>query len=232
MVLDEYEKEMEALLEEAKLLDLDELNDGNVRVEPGNVYVIFAAQTELSDDNAFRIIGDILGIWNRDARDAHHHSWRLFYNNATLLVVGVPASKYSSHFPGGSRYIYDIEESAIKDLELQEYWHRLEVPLLTHKDSVYIPVGSKNISLFANYASEEEDEKKQGEVEEQGGEEEDEQEGEEEEGEKKQGVGEQGEEEKEDQGREKAQGSGSRGIGGVEGDNEGNPEYVPPTEKS
>ncbi|XP_064103199.1 protein O-linked-mannose beta-1,2-N-acetylglucosaminyltransferase 1-like isoform X2 [Macrobrachium nipponense] len=142
----EYETEMDDLLAHAHSFDLDEFLEGRVHTEPGEVYALFVHQKDTSDNLSFRAAGDILNIWNRDARDAHQFTWRFTYNNATVLFVGVPASKYSKHMKPGTDVFY-VEEDYIHILNMEDLHSRFKVPIRTHLQSPYFRMGYQNVSL-------------------------------------------------------------------------------------
>ncbi|XP_037787988.1 uncharacterized protein LOC119583528 isoform X2 [Penaeus monodon] len=136
----EYEREMKSLLARAEVVDTDQLDDTNFTfsVKEGGVHVIYAYKETPEDDLAFRVLGDVLGIWNRDDRDAHHHTWRLHYKGATLLVVGVPFSPYSSYRRRGMSVFGVLPESKA-DLEREDQRVRLGVLLSTHANMTNLP---------------------------------------------------------------------------------------------
>ncbi|XP_068227740.1 protein O-linked-mannose beta-1,2-N-acetylglucosaminyltransferase 1-like [Palaemon carinicauda] len=149
ILLPEYEKEMEGLLKRARTFDLDEIVEGRVNTEPGEVYALFVYQEDIGKNLAFRAVGDIFEIWNRDARDAHHFTWRFMYNNATILAVGFPASKYSSHRKPETE-VFDVEKDYIHILNMEDLHIRQQVPIKTHLQSPYFRMGDQNISLAKN----------------------------------------------------------------------------------
>ncbi|XP_042861866.1 uncharacterized protein LOC122247006 isoform X1 [Penaeus japonicus] len=140
LLRDEYEREMRSLLEKAEIVDTDQLDDFNWTFSPkeGRVYVIYALKETPEDDLAFRVLGDALGVWNRDARDSHHHTWRLHYMGATLLVVGVPISPYSSYRRRDTSVFGVVEESRT-DLEYEDHRARTGVLLSTHANMTNLP---------------------------------------------------------------------------------------------
>ncbi|XP_042241863.1 protein O-linked-mannose beta-1,2-N-acetylglucosaminyltransferase 1-like [Homarus americanus] len=146
LLQEEYEREMVSLLRAAVPLHVDDLADNKIQFSPGGVYVISADMKSDKDTLAFRDIGDKLGVWSGDARDSHHYSWRLHYQNATLLVVGTPISRYT-HFLKRGTPVVGASPSTERDLEVQDLWKRFTAPLLTHYLSPFMPVGAQMVNL-------------------------------------------------------------------------------------
>ncbi|CAL4066326.1 unnamed protein product, partial [Meganyctiphanes norvegica] len=96
-----YEQDMVLLIKRAKPIEVNDTLEIDLPEthKEEQFYVIFVQKEHSTDELSFRIIGLVLDIWHKDGRETYHHTWRLHYHGATLLIVGVPLSKYASLMP-------------------------------------------------------------------------------------------------------------------------------------
>nr|XP_045607667.1 uncharacterized protein LOC123764160 [Procambarus clarkii] len=146
LLQEQYEAEMVTLAKTAVPLDVNDLLENTTLLTPGGVYVVYVAMDDASDVLAFRDVGDKLGVWSRDVRESHHHTWRLYYHNATLLVVGTPASRYSRYRRRGTP-VMGAPVGVEDDLRLQETLAWVGTPVFTHADLPYLPLGGIRVPL-------------------------------------------------------------------------------------
>ncbi|XP_068221015.1 protein O-linked-mannose beta-1,2-N-acetylglucosaminyltransferase 1-like isoform X2 [Palaemon carinicauda] len=92
------EEELEGLLARAKYLNVTNPYKFVFPNASGEVGVVFVRRRHEEDILSFTILADALKIWNQDARNHHFGLWRLPYYQATLLIMGVPYSKYSKFY--------------------------------------------------------------------------------------------------------------------------------------
>ncbi|NWQ83348.1 PMGT1 acetylglucosaminyltransferase, partial [Columbina picui] len=105
---DAYETEIHRLLGEAEVLDHSKspCEDSFVPDTEGKVYVMFIRMEQEADFTTWTQLAKCLHIWDLDVRGNHKGLWRLFRKKNHFLVVGVPASPYSSKKPSSVTPIY------------------------------------------------------------------------------------------------------------------------------
>uniref|UniRef100_A0A8C5IZJ1 Protein O-linked-mannose beta-1,2-N-acetylglucosaminyltransferase n=1 Tax=Junco hyemalis TaxID=40217 RepID=A0A8C5IZJ1_JUNHY len=105
---DNYETEIHRLLGEAEVLDHSKnpCEDSFVPDTEGKVYVMFIRMEQEADFTTWTQLAKCLHIWDLDVRGNHKGLWRLFRKKNHFLVVGVPASPYSSKKPSSVTPIY------------------------------------------------------------------------------------------------------------------------------
>ncbi|KGL73908.1 Protein O-linked-mannose beta-1,2-N-acetylglucosaminyltransferase 1, partial [Tinamus guttatus] len=105
---DAYEIEIHRLLGEAEVLDHSKnpCEDSFVPDTEGKVYVMFIRMEQEADFTTWTQLAKCLHIWDLDVRGNHKGLWRLFRKKNHFLVVGVPASPYSSKKPPSVTPIY------------------------------------------------------------------------------------------------------------------------------
>ncbi|NWR96769.1 protein O-linked-mannose beta-1,2-N-acetylglucosaminyltransferase 1 [Motacilla alba alba] len=105
---DNYETEIHRLLGEAEVLDHSKnpCEDSFVPDTEGRVYVMFIRMEQEADFTTWTQLAKCLHIWDLDVRGNHKGLWRLFRKKNHFLVVGVPASPYSSKKPSSVTPIY------------------------------------------------------------------------------------------------------------------------------
>ncbi|PKU41496.1 protein o-linked-mannose beta- -n-acetylglucosaminyltransferase 1 [Limosa lapponica baueri] len=105
---DAYETEIHRLLGEAEVLDHSKnpCEDSFVPDTEGKVYVMFIKMEQEADFTTWTQLAKCLHIWDLDVRGNHKGLWRLFRKKNHFLVVGVPASPYSSKKPSSVTPIY------------------------------------------------------------------------------------------------------------------------------
>ncbi|XP_069939562.1 protein O-linked-mannose beta-1,2-N-acetylglucosaminyltransferase 1-like [Cherax quadricarinatus] len=96
-----YETELTDLLSKADPLNITDLYKFTFPTH-GGVYAACVRMVSMSDNTAFKIVANVLGVWNRDSRDHHFGLWRLPYHQALILIIGVPYSKYSLGYMRGA----------------------------------------------------------------------------------------------------------------------------------
>ncbi|XP_061488845.1 protein O-linked-mannose beta-1,2-N-acetylglucosaminyltransferase 1 [Rhineura floridana] len=105
---DAYEMEIRRLLSEAEVLDHSKnpCEDSFVPDTEGKVYVMYIKMEQEADFTTWTQLAKCLHIWDLDVRGNHKGLWRLFRKKNHFLVVGVPASPYSSKKPSSVIPIY------------------------------------------------------------------------------------------------------------------------------
>ncbi|GAB0193118.1 protein O-linked-mannose beta-1,2-N-acetylglucosaminyltransferase 1 [Grus japonensis] len=105
---DAYETEIHRLMGEAEVLDHSKnpCEDSFVPDTEGRVYVMFIRMDQEADFTTWTQLAKCLHIWDLDVRGNHKGLWRLFRKKNHFLVVGVPASPYSSKKPSLVTPIY------------------------------------------------------------------------------------------------------------------------------
>ncbi|KAK8738068.1 hypothetical protein OTU49_004028, partial [Cherax quadricarinatus] len=141
-----YEEEMVALLRTAVPIDVNDAVEDKKLLSLGGVYVIYVEMKHDKDLLAFRDIAEKLGVWSRDGRDSHHLAWRLDYHNATLFLVGAPASRYW-HFRRRGAPVMGASEGAEEALRMQDVWALVDTPPITHASLPFMPVGAVMVPL-------------------------------------------------------------------------------------
>uniref|UniRef100_A0A8C5X6C9 Protein O-linked-mannose beta-1,2-N-acetylglucosaminyltransferase n=1 Tax=Malurus cyaneus samueli TaxID=2593467 RepID=A0A8C5X6C9_9PASS len=93
---------------EAEVLDHSKnpCEDSFVPDTEGRVYVMFIRMEQEADFTTWTQLAKCLHIWDLDVRGNHKGLWRLFRKKNHFLVVGVPASPYSSKKPSSVTPIY------------------------------------------------------------------------------------------------------------------------------
>ncbi|XP_064104222.1 protein O-linked-mannose beta-1,2-N-acetylglucosaminyltransferase 1-like [Macrobrachium nipponense] len=94
----EVEGELKSLLDRATLLNVTNPYTFVFPNASGDVSLVFVKLKHEEDAMSFRILADALNIWNQDTRDHHFGLWRLPFYKATLLIMGLPYSKYSKYY--------------------------------------------------------------------------------------------------------------------------------------
>ncbi|XP_060132920.1 protein O-linked-mannose beta-1,2-N-acetylglucosaminyltransferase 1 isoform X2 [Zootoca vivipara] len=105
---DAYEIEIHRLLSEAEVLDHSKnpCEDSFVPDTEGKIYVMYIKMEQEADFTTWTQLAKCLHIWDLDVRGNHKGLWRLFRKKNHFLVVGVPASPYSSKKPSSVTPIY------------------------------------------------------------------------------------------------------------------------------
>nr|XP_025037576.1 protein O-linked-mannose beta-1,2-N-acetylglucosaminyltransferase 1 [Pelodiscus sinensis] len=105
---DAYEIEIHRLLGEAAVLDHSKnpCEDSFLPDTEGKTYVMYIRMEREADFTTWTQLAKCLHIWDLDVRGNHKGLWRLFRKKNHVLVVGVPASPYSSKKPSGVTPIY------------------------------------------------------------------------------------------------------------------------------
>ncbi|CAL4063983.1 unnamed protein product, partial [Meganyctiphanes norvegica] len=150
LLKESYESEMVSLFKKATSVKIEDIDNFTLPFSETGVYVICVKKSYDEDSINFRIVGEALNVWNKDARESHHHTWRLHYNNATLLVVGVPSSKYFSVAPKDCPVLKtSTPKEAEDELEKEDAHAREDMPIFVHRIFPYITDGGRRISLFS-----------------------------------------------------------------------------------
>nr|XP_027225317.1 uncharacterized protein LOC113817446 [Penaeus vannamei] len=140
LLLKEYEQEMKALFARAEVVDTDGLDDANFTfsVKEGGVYVIYAYKETTEDDLAFRVLGDVLRVWNRDDRDAHDHTWRLSYHGRHAPGGGRPLLQVLV-VPARRKNVFGVFPESKVDLQREDLRVRMGAMLSTHANMTNLP---------------------------------------------------------------------------------------------
>ncbi|CAL4065197.1 unnamed protein product, partial [Meganyctiphanes norvegica] len=91
-----YERDLHLLIKLATPLNIIDPYNFTFPTK-GGVYVTYIRMYSENDDKSYKIMGNALGTWSMDPRDNHHGLWVLPYYNASIIIMGVPYSKYSKY---------------------------------------------------------------------------------------------------------------------------------------
>ncbi|KAK7101018.1 protein O-linked-mannose beta-1,2-N-acetylglucosaminyltransferase 1-like [Littorina saxatilis] len=101
-----YEEVVKGLIKSAKLVDhsLDPCDDNFIppkdeTSDKEQVYLMFMKMDSASDFKVWKHIAKCYHIWDLDVRGFHKSMWRLYLKGSHLLLIGSPASAYSSFKP-------------------------------------------------------------------------------------------------------------------------------------
>lgn len=105
---DAYEIEIHRLLGEAAVLDHSKnpCEDSFLPDTEGKTYVMYIRMEQEADFTTWTQLAKCLHVWDLDVRGNHKGLWRLFRKKNHILVVGVPASPYSSKKPAAVTPIF------------------------------------------------------------------------------------------------------------------------------
>ncbi|XP_048716991.1 protein O-linked-mannose beta-1,2-N-acetylglucosaminyltransferase 1 isoform X1 [Caretta caretta] len=105
---DAYEIEIHRLLGEAAALDHSKnpCEDSFLPDTEGKTYVMYIRMEQEADFTTWTQLAKCLHVWDLDVRGNHKGLWRLFRKKNHILVVGVPASPYSSKKPAAVTPIF------------------------------------------------------------------------------------------------------------------------------
>ena len=69
-------------------------------------YALYIRMDNKFDFTTWNNVARCMKIWDLDARGFHNSLWRMWFNGNHILIVGYPASPYSTHKPSNIEPVY------------------------------------------------------------------------------------------------------------------------------
>ncbi|KAI8774128.1 protein O-linked-mannose beta-1,2-N-acetylglucosaminyltransferase 1 [Biomphalaria glabrata] len=118
MKKDEYEKLLLELIGQARPIDHSK-NPCNEDFIPndlpeGTILSVYIKMEKATDFASWKMIAKCLHLWDLDVRGFHKSMWRLFLKKYHIIIIGSPASPYSTSKPSSIEPITPTPEPVVK----------------------------------------------------------------------------------------------------------------------